>query len=31
MRSYLDRGYTVVKKKIGGAPLDEDCSASKPC
>src|SRR5947208_1368398 len=24
MRSYIDRGYTVVKKKIGGAPLDED-------
>ncbi|MPZ60505.1 MAG: mandelate racemase [Propionibacteriales bacterium] len=24
MRSYLDRGYSVVKMKIGGAPLDED-------
>src|SRR5499425_1550809 len=24
MRSYLDRGYTVVKMKIGGADLDED-------
>jgi L-alanine-DL-glutamate epimerase-like enolase superfamily enzyme len=24
MRSYLDRGYTVVKMKIGGAPLPED-------
>lgn len=24
MRSYLDRGYTVVKIKIGGASLDED-------
>ncbi len=24
MRSYLDRGYNVVKMKIGGAPLDED-------
>lgn len=24
MRSYLDRGFTVVKKKIGGASLDED-------
>ncbi|MFC1491462.1 mandelate racemase/muconate lactonizing enzyme family protein [Nitrospinota bacterium] len=24
MQSYLDRGYTVVKMKIGGAPLDED-------
>ncbi|MHA7154269.1 mandelate racemase/muconate lactonizing enzyme family protein [Arthrobacter sp. TMN-50] len=24
MRSYLDRGYTVVKAKIGGAPLAED-------
>jgi L-alanine-DL-glutamate epimerase-like enolase superfamily enzyme len=26
MRSYIDRGYTVVKKKIGGASLDEDLS-----
>ncbi len=24
MRRYLDRGYDVVKMKIGGAPLDED-------
>jgi D(-)-tartrate dehydratase len=24
MRSYLDRGYKVVKMKIGGASLDED-------
>ncbi|MBA3478074.1 MAG: mandelate racemase/muconate lactonizing enzyme family protein [Lautropia sp.] len=24
MRSYLDRGYDVVKMKIGGATLDED-------
>ena len=24
MRSYLERGYSVVKMKIGGAPLDED-------
>ena len=24
MRSYIDRRYTVVKKKIGGASLDED-------
>ncbi|CAB3806338.1 D(-)-tartrate dehydratase [Paraburkholderia caffeinitolerans] len=24
MRSYIDRGYTVVKKRIGGASLDED-------
>ena len=24
MRSYLERGYTVVKMKIGGAPLGED-------
>jgi L-alanine-DL-glutamate epimerase-like enolase superfamily enzyme len=24
MRSYLDRGYSVVKLKIGGAPLEED-------
>ena len=24
MRSYLDRGYTVVKMKIGGAALEED-------
>jgi len=26
MRSYLDRGYTVVKMKIGGASLQEDQS-----
>ena len=25
MRSYLDRGYNVVKMKIGGADLTEDC------
>ncbi len=24
MRSYLDRGYTVVKMKIGGAPIEGD-------
>jgi L-alanine-DL-glutamate epimerase-like enolase superfamily enzyme len=24
MRSYVDRGYNVVKMKIGGAPIDED-------
>jgi L-alanine-DL-glutamate epimerase-like enolase superfamily enzyme len=24
MKSYLDLGYTTVKMKIGGAPLDED-------
>jgi D(-)-tartrate dehydratase len=24
MRGYLDRGYSVVKMKIGGAPLEED-------
>jgi L-alanine-DL-glutamate epimerase-like enolase superfamily enzyme len=24
MRRYLDQGYTTVKLKIGGAPLDED-------
>ena len=24
MRSYLDRGYTLVKMKIGGAPIEED-------
>lgn len=24
MRSYLDMGYSTVKMKIGGAPLDED-------
>lgn len=24
IRSYVDRGYSVVKIKIGGAPLDED-------
>jgi len=26
MKSYIDRGYTVVKMKIGGASLGEDCS-----
>jgi L-alanine-DL-glutamate epimerase-like enolase superfamily enzyme len=25
MKGYLERGYTVVKMKIGGAPLAEDC------
>jgi len=25
MQSYLDRGYSVVKKKIGGASLADDC------
>jgi len=25
MQSYLDRGYSVVKKKIGGGSLSEDC------
>ena len=25
MQSYLDRGYSVVKKKIGGASLAEEC------
>jgi L-alanine-DL-glutamate epimerase-like enolase superfamily enzyme len=25
MRGYLDRGYSVVKLKIGGAPLADDC------
>ncbi|HEV7256494.1 MAG TPA: mandelate racemase/muconate lactonizing enzyme family protein [Bosea sp. (in: a-proteobacteria)] len=25
MQGYLDRGYTVVKMKIGGAPLTADC------
>jgi L-alanine-DL-glutamate epimerase-like enolase superfamily enzyme len=24
MRSHVERGYTVVKMKIGGAPIDED-------
>jgi L-alanine-DL-glutamate epimerase-like enolase superfamily enzyme len=24
MRSYVERGYTVVKMKIGGLPIDED-------
>src|SRR6201982_3521554 len=24
MRGYLDRGYSVVKMKIGGAPIEED-------
>ena len=26
MRSYLDRGYSVVKMKIGGAALADDCA-----
>jgi L-alanine-DL-glutamate epimerase-like enolase superfamily enzyme len=26
MQGYLDRGYTVVKMKIGGAPLADDCT-----
>jgi len=26
MRGYLNRGYNVVKMKIGGAPLSEDCA-----
>ena len=25
IKSYLDRGYNVVKKKIGGSSLSEDC------
>jgi L-alanine-DL-glutamate epimerase-like enolase superfamily enzyme len=25
MQGYLDRGYSVVKMKIGGAPLADDC------
>ncbi len=25
MKSYLDKGYSVVKKKIGGLSLSEDC------
>jgi L-alanine-DL-glutamate epimerase-like enolase superfamily enzyme len=25
MKGYLDRGYNVVKMKIGGAPLADDC------
>ena len=29
MRSYLDRGYSVVKMKIGGAPLAEDLRAHR--
>ena len=29
MRGYLDRGYNVVKMKIGGAPIDEDRAAHR--
>ena len=29
MRRHLDSGYTMVKMKIGGAPLAEDCAASR--
>lgn len=25
MKRHLDAGYTMVKMKVGGAPLDEDC------
>lgn len=28
MRSYIDLGYTVVKKKIGGASLDVELQAT---
>jgi L-alanine-DL-glutamate epimerase-like enolase superfamily enzyme len=31
MRSYIDRGYTVVKMKIGGASLDEDLRRIDSC
>jgi L-alanine-DL-glutamate epimerase-like enolase superfamily enzyme len=31
MTGYLERGYTVVKKKIGGARWPMTCGASKPC
>ena len=26
MRAYRDDGYTLMKMKVGGAPLDEDCA-----
>ena len=29
MRGYLDRGYNVVKMKIGGAPISEDRDAHR--
>ena len=29
MRRHLDAGYTMVKMKVGGAPLAEDCAASR--
>ena len=29
MRGYLDRGYNVVKMKIGGAPIEEDRAAHR--
>ena len=32
MRGYLDRGYNVVKMKIGGAPIADDRrNASRRC
>jgi L-alanine-DL-glutamate epimerase-like enolase superfamily enzyme len=31
MRSYLDRGYQVVKMKIGGASLDDDLATHRLC
>jgi len=30
MRSYIDRGYAVVKMKIGGASLADDCWRIEP-
>ena len=29
IKKYLDLGYSVVKKKIGGASLSEDCKGLK--
>ena len=29
MKRHLDAGYTMVKMKVGGAPLDEDIGASR--
>jgi L-alanine-DL-glutamate epimerase-like enolase superfamily enzyme len=31
MRGYLDRGYNVVKMKIGGAPIEEDRKRIEAC
>jgi len=31
VKSYLDRGFTLIKIKIGGAPVDEDVRRVEAC